>query len=149
MRETLSDALKVSMKAGDKRRTSTLRLMNAAIKDRDIAARTAGTEKATDDELLQLLAKMIKQREESARMYEEGGRAELALQEREEIEIIREYLPRQMTDAEVEAAVRGVVTEIDAKGLRDVGRVMAALKERYTGQMDFGKASGIAKALVQ
>jgi uncharacterized protein YqeY len=149
MRETLSDALKVSMKAGDKRRTSTLRLMNAAIKDRDIAARTAGTEKATGDELLQLLAKMIKQREESARMYEEGGRAELALQEREEIEIIREYLPRQMTDAEVEAAVRGVVTEIDAKGLRDVGRVMAALKERYTGQMDFGKASGIAKALVQ
>ncbi len=152
MREQIMEAVKAAMKSGDKRRLSTLRLIQAAIQDRDIAARVdnkgqaTGQDKIGDGELLQLLQKMIKQRRDSATMYTDAGRTELADQEQAEIAIIEEYLPKQMSEDEVAAAVGAVVQEIGAAGLKDMGRTMAALKERYAGQMDFGKASGIVKA---
>jgi uncharacterized protein YqeY len=146
MRDTINAALKEAMKAQDKRRISTLRLISAAIKDRDIVARGSGKEQATDAELLELFAKMIKQREESARIYDEAGRRELAEQEREEIAIIREYLPKQLSDAETEAAIAAAIGETGAASVKDMGKVMAALKARYAGQMDFGKAGAIVKA---
>ena len=152
MREQIMEAVKAAMKSGDKRRLSTLRLIQAAIQDRDIAARVdskgqaTGQDKIGDTELLQLLQKMIKQRRDSATMYADAGRTELAEQEQAEIAIIEEYLPKQMSEDEVAAAVGAVVQEIGAAGLKDMGRTMAALKERYAGQMDFGKASGIVKA---
>ena len=146
MRETITAALKHATKAQDKRRISTLRLVSAAIKDRDIAARTAGKPQATDAELLELFAKMIKQRQESLAIYETAGRADLATQEREEIEIISSYLPRQMSETEARTAIEGLVKELGAGGMKDMGRVMAALKERYSGQMDFAKASAAVKA---
>lgn len=152
MREQIMDSVKTAMKAGDKRRLSTLRLIQAAIKDRDIAARvdakgqSTGNDKIDDAELLQLLQKMIKQRRDSIKMYSEAGRTELAEQEQSEIVIIEEYLPKQMSEDEVAAAVGAVVKELGAAGLKDMGRTMAALKERYAGQMDFGKASGVVKA---
>lgn len=145
MRETLDAALKAALKAQDKRRVTTLRLISAAIKDRDIAGRTAGKERSSDEDILQLLAKMIKQREESARLYADGGRPDLETQEREEIVIIREFLPRQLGEAEVRDLVDGAIAEVGATGVRDLGKVMALLKERHPGQMDFAMASGIAK----
>jgi uncharacterized protein YqeY len=146
MRDTINAALKEAMKAQDKRRVSTLRLITAAIKDRDIAARTRTTGKATDVELLDLLAKMIKQREESEKIYRDAGRAELAQQEAEEIAIIREYLPKQLSGAEMEKAIAEAVAETGAASVKDMGKVMAALKARYAGQMDFGKAGALVKA---
>ena len=146
MRDTINAALKEAMKAQDKRRISTLRLISAAIKDRDIVARGSGKEQASDAELLELFAKMIKQREESAKIYDEAGRRELAEQEREEIAIIREYLPKQLSDAETEAAIAAAIGETGAASVKDMGKVMAALKARYAGQMDFGKAGAIVKA---
>jgi len=146
MRETITAALHAATKARDARRVSTLRLVSAAIKDRDIAARTAGTEKATDAELLDLLAKMIKQREESKKIYEEAGRAELAAQEGKEVAIIREFLPQQLSDADMAKAIDEAIAEAGATTVRDMGKVMGALKSRYAGQMDFGKASGAVKA---
>ena len=122
--------------------------IHAAIKDRDIAARTAGRDPLGDDEIQQLLSKMIKQREESLRLYEEAGRMDLADQEREEVAIIRSFLPRQMSDDEVHTACRDVVHELGAASLRDMGRTMAALKERYPGQMDFGRASALVKEML-
>ena len=148
MRDKISDALKSAMKSGEKRRVSTYRLINAAIKDRDIAARGNGGERVSDEEILQIFTKMIKQRVESAKMYEEGGRLELADQEREEIEIIREFLPKQLTDDEVKEICAKIVDEVGGTSLRDMGKCMAALKERYPGQMDFGKASGVIKGLL-
>ena len=148
MREAIDTELKSALKAQDKRRVATLRLISAAIKDRDIAGRSSGKERISDDEILQLMSKMIKQREESARLYAEGGREDLATQERQEIEIIREFLPKQLSDEEVQAIAGDVVAEIEAHGLRDVGRVMAVLKERYPGQMDFAKASATVKGLL-
>lgn len=148
MREAIDTELKSALKAQDKRRVATLRLISAAIKDRDIAGRSSGKERISDDEILQLMSKMIKQREESARLYAEGGREDLATQERQEIEIIREFLPKQLSDKEVQAIAGDVVAEIEAHGLRDVGRVMAVLKERYPGQMDFAKASATVKGLL-
>lgn len=148
MRQKIDEALKVALKAQEKRRVSTLRLISAAIKDRDIAVRGSGKDRVTDDEVLQILAKMIKQRDESARLYEEGGRLDLAEQEREEAEIIREFLPKQLSEDEVKSACREVVSETGAQGLRDVGRCMNALKERYPGQMDFSKASGMVKGIL-
>nr|WP_281418126.1 GatB/YqeY domain-containing protein [Ancylobacter dichloromethanicus] len=148
LRDDINTSLKEAMKAQDKRRLGTLRLVNAAIKDRDIEARGHGKDPLSDDELLGLLAKMIKQREESARVYEEAGRADLATQEREETAIIQGFLPAQMTEAEAQAAIAAVIAEIDARGLKDMGRTMAALKERHTGVMDFAKASGTVKALL-
>ena len=145
MRETISDALKAATKAQDKRRVSTLRLVSAAIKDRDIAARTAGKGEATDAELLDLFAKMIKQREESEKIYRDAGRAERASQEAEEIAIIREFLPKQLSDADMQKAIADAVAEAGATGVKDMGKVMAALKSRYAGQMDFAKASALVK----
>ncbi|PSJ60501.1 GatB/YqeY domain-containing protein [Kumtagia ephedrae] len=149
MRAAIAEALKTSLKAQDKRRTSTLRLINAAIQDRDIANRGAGKDPVNDEEILQILAKMVKQREESAAAFEQGSRLELAEQERQEIAIIREFLPRQLGEDEVKRACRQVVDEVGAGGLRDMGRCMNALKEKYPGKMDFGKASGIVKELLQ
>lgn len=149
MRETLAEALKTALKAGDKRRTSTLRLIQAAIQDRDIAHRGSGKDPVSDDEILQILTKMVKQRQESAKAFEEGARLELAAQERDEITIITDFLPKQMEDAAVRDAAQKVIAELGAEGLRDMGRIMNALKERYPGQMDFGKASGIVKELLQ
>jgi uncharacterized protein YqeY len=146
MREAITAALKDATKAQDKRRISTLRLVSAAIKDRDIAARTAGKTQATDAELLELFAKMIKQREESQKIYADAGRAELAKQEGEEIEIIREFLPTQLSDKEMEKAITAAITESGAAGVKDMGKVMAALKARYAGQMDFAKASAAVKS---
>ena len=145
MRETITAALKHATKAQDKRRISTLRLMSAAIKDRDIAARTAGKTQATDAELLELFAKMIKQREESEKIYAEAGRAELAKQEAEEIVIIREFLPQQLSGEELEQAVSDAIEKTGASSARDMGKVMAALKARYAGQMDFARASALVK----
>jgi uncharacterized protein len=122
--------------------------MNAAIKDRDIEARGAGKPAATDDELLSFLQKMIKQRQESLAIYEKAGRADLATQEREEIEIISSYLPKQMSETEARRAIESLVKELGAGGMKDMGRVMAALKERYSGQMDFAKASGLLKGML-
>ncbi|MFC7064502.1 GatB/YqeY domain-containing protein [Brucella rhizosphaerae] len=149
LRQEISQALTQAMKAQDKLRLSTLRLIMAAVKDRDIANRGAGKDPVGDDELLGILGKMVKQREESARIYEEGNRIELAEGERAEIIIINDFLPVQMSDDEVKKACADVITEIGAQGLRDMGKVMAVLKERYAGQMDFSKASALVKTLLQ
>ena len=149
MRETITAALKHATKAQDRRRMSTLRLVSAAIKDRDIAARTAGKGEATDAELLDLLAKMIKQREESEKIYADAGRAELAKQEGEEIAIIREFLPKQLAEKEMEKAIATAIAEAGAASIKDMVKVMAALKASYAGQMDFAKASGLVKARLQ
>jgi uncharacterized protein YqeY len=149
MRETINAALKDAIKAQDKRRMSTLRLINAAIKDRDIAARSNGKEGVSDDEILEILARMIKQRRQSIEAYEAGGRAELAEQEQEEIDIITSFLPKQMSDDEVRTACEEVVKELGCGGFKDMGRTMGALKERYKGQMDFSKASQIVKELLK
>jgi uncharacterized protein YqeY len=149
MRETISEALKAALKAQDKRRTATLRLILAAIHDRDIAHRGAGKDPVSDEEIIQILAKMVKQREESARMYEEGSRVDLAIQERDEIGIIKDFLPRQLDEEGVKYACQNVIKEIGADGLRDMGRCMAALKEKFPGKMDFGKASGMVKDMLK
>jgi len=146
MRETITAALKHATKAQDKRRISTLRLISAAIKDRDIAARTAGKGEASDAELLDLLAKMIKQREQSEKIYADAGRTELATQEAEEIAIIREYLPKQLSEKDMEAAIAEAIEQAGATSVKDMGKVMAELKARYAGQMDFAKASAAVKA---
>jgi uncharacterized protein YqeY len=149
MRDTIAGALNTAIKAKDKRRVPTLRLILAAIKDRDILNRGTGKEPATNDEISSILAKMIKQREESAKLYEEGNRRELAEQERAEIEIIRDFMPTQLSDDEIRQVAKQVIDEIGASGLRDMGKSMNALKERYAGQMDFSKASSIVKEMLQ
>ncbi|MEN3976226.1 GatB/YqeY domain-containing protein [Emcibacter sp. SYSU 3D8] len=147
LREQLTEALKDAMRGQDKRRTSTLRLILAAIKDRDIAGRENGSRDLVgDDEILQLLQKMVRQRRESIETFEKGGRMELADQERDEIVVIEGFLPKQMADSEIDAAVDAMVAKLGAVGLKDMGKVMAALRERYPGTMDFGKASAAAKA---
>lgn len=146
MRDTITAALQAATKAREARRVSTLRLISAAIKDRDIAARTAGKDQASDAELLELLSKMIKQREESQKIYAEAGRTELAAQEGEEVAIIREFLPKQLSEADMAKAIDEAIADVGAESVRDMGKVMAALKSRYAGQMDFGKASGAVKA---
>lgn len=149
LRQTISEALTTAQKAQEKRRVSTLRLVLAAAKDRDIANRSAGKDPVGDEELLAILTKMIKQREESAKIYEEAGRAELAENEREEIAIIAAFLPEQMSDEEIRVACTETIAEINAEGLRDMGKVMAALKEKYAGEMDFSKASSFVKDLLK
>jgi uncharacterized protein YqeY len=149
MRERLAQALKDAQKSQDKRRTSTLRLINAAIQDRDIANRGASKDPVSDEEILQILVKMVKQREESAKAFEEGNRLELAEQERDEIAIIKQFLPKQLGDEDVRKLCAQLVNEMGADGLRDMGRCMNALKEKYPGKMDFSKASGIVKGLLQ
>jgi uncharacterized protein YqeY len=149
LREQLGAALKEAMKASDRKRTGTLRLVLAALKDRDIAARTAESrEGISDDEILSLLAKLIKQREDSIALYEQGGRPELAAAEREEIAVIREYLPKQMDEGEAKAAIAAVIAEVGAASMKDMGKVMALLKERFAGKMDFSKASAAVKELL-
>ena len=141
MRERLQAALKDAMRAKEAARLSTLRLINAAIKDRDIAVRGDGQDAGVSDaDILGILGKMVKQRQESARAYEEGGRLELAEKELEEIRVIEEFLPRQLSAAEVDAAITDAVAEAGATGIRDMGKVMAVLKGKYAGQMDFGAA---------
>jgi uncharacterized protein YqeY len=149
MREKINEALKTAVKQQDKRRMSTLRLINAAIKDRDIAARSGDKQSVSDAEVMEILAKMVKQRQESIKTYTEGGRPELAQQEQEEIEIIQDFLPKQLSEDETRAAVIELMDEIGCEGLKDMGKTMGALKERYAGQMDFGKASQIVKQQIQ
>lgn len=145
MRTKITENIKQAMKDKNTRRLSTLRLMNAAIQDRDIALRGKGKDKADNEEVLDILTKMIKQREESSRMYREGKRPELEAQELEEMEIIREFLPVQLTPEETEAAVSEAIAETDAESLRDMGKVMGILKERYRGQLDMGVVGGLVK----
>ena len=146
LRDDINNALKEAMKAKDELRVSTLRLINAALKNADIEARGQGRGPLGDEELLGLLQKMIKQRQESIDLYEKGGRAELAQKEREEIAIISAYLPHQMSEEDAQAAIAGVIKDTGAAGMKDMGKVMAALKARYAGKMDFAKASTLVKA---
>jgi uncharacterized protein len=148
LRDEINTALKGAMKARDERRVSTLRLVNAAIQNADIEAETAKKSALSDDDLLGLLQKMIKQRQESVEIYDKAGRKELADQERGEIEVIRAYLPQQMSEAEAKAAIADVIKTTGAQGIKDMGKVMAALKQGYAGKMDFGKASGLVKGLL-
>ncbi|MEX0645234.1 MAG: GatB/YqeY domain-containing protein [Parvularculaceae bacterium] len=147
LREKIDNALKTAMKArDDKIRVMTLRLINAAIKDRDIAARAEDRcEGVSDEEILVLLAKMVKQREDSAAAFEAGARPELAEQERAEIKVIRDFMPRQLSDAEIEKAVKELIVELNANGLKDMGKTMAALKERYAGAVDVARAGALMK----
>ena len=147
LRERLQISLKDAMKAKEADRLSTLRLINAAIKDREIAARGEGNEMEVGEaDILAILGKMVKQRQESARAYEEGGRLELAEKELAEVKVIEEFLPRQLTAAEVEAAIAAAVVDAGASSIRDMGKVMAVLKAKYTGQMDFGAVGPMVKA---
>ena len=147
LRARVNGALKEAMKAKEADKLATLRLINAAIKDRDIEARGDGQEEGVgDDAVLSILGKMVKQRQESAKVYEEGGRLELAEKERAEILIIEEFLPRQLSEDEAAAAVEAAIAEVGATTIRDMGKVMGALKAKYTGQMDFGKAGPMVKA---
>jgi hypothetical protein len=148
MRDQINAALKEAMLSQDKRRISTLRLISAAIKDREIAARTAGRDPIQNNDITEILTKMIKQRLESARLYEEGNRLDLAEQEREEIEIVRSFLPEQMNDEQVRNVCAETVKTTGAAGLRDMGKCMQALKSRYAGRMDFSKASAVVRGLL-
>jgi uncharacterized protein len=145
LRDEFTASLKEAMKAGDKLKVSTLRLITSALKDRDIEARGAG-KTLTDDDILALLQKMVKQRQESLKIYQDAGRSDLAEQEQGEITIIQSYLPQQMEESEVSSAIDSVIAEIGAASIKDMGKVMAALKERFAGRMDFGAASGVIKA---
>jgi uncharacterized protein len=146
LRDDINTAVKEAMKAKEERKLSTLRMVNAAIKNADIDARGQGKPPLSDADLLALLQKMIKQRQESVELYDKGGRAELAAQEREEIAVISAYLPKQMTDDEVNAAIKAAIAETGAAGMKDMGKVIGVLRGKYAGQMDFGKASGLVKA---
>ena len=148
LREQINDAVKAAMKSQDKLRLSTLRLVNAAIKNADIEARGAGKDALADADILGLLQKLIKQRQESVELYDKGGRAELAEQERGEIAIISGFLPQQLSDAEAKEAIAGVIRETGAAGMKDMGKVIAALKARYAGRMDFAKASALVKSML-
>ena len=146
LRDQLTEAVKTAMRARETRRLGTLRLVMAAIKDLDLAPNSKAV---GDAEILQLLAKMIKQRRESIAIYEANARTELAQQERDEIVIIEEFLPKQMTEVEVRSAIAAAITESGAQTIKDMGKVMTVLKGRFTGQMDFGKASSVVKDLLK
>jgi uncharacterized protein len=146
IRDDINNALKEAMKAKDERRVSTLRLVNSTLKNADIEARGQGKEPLGEDAVPGVLQKMIKQRNESADLYDKGGRAELAQQEREEIAIISAYLPKQMSEDEVKAAITEAVKETGAAGMKDMGKVVGALRGKYAGKMDFAKASALVKA---
>ena len=149
MRDEINTQVKQAMRDQEKERLTTLRLINAAIKDHDIAARSDGNyDGVSDDEILQVLAKMIKQRTESAKIYEEGGRLELAEKERSEIVVVEQFLPKQLNDDELRAAVQKAIAGTGAESIRDMGRVMGSLKGEFAGQMDFGKAGGVVKELL-
>ena len=146
LRDQINDAVKTAMKSQDKLRLSTLRMVNAGIKNADIEARGAGKGPLADADILGLLQKQIKQRQESVELYDKGGRPELAAQERDEMAIISAYLPKQMSDDDVKAAISAAIAETGAAGMKDMGKVIGVLKTKYAGQMDFGKASGMVKA---
>jgi uncharacterized protein YqeY len=146
MRDRLTEAQKAAMKAGDKPRLATIRMILAAVKDRDIAGRTTGVDRIGDAEIVDVLVKMVKSREDSIRLYREGGRTDLADAEAAEIAVIREFLPRQMDEAETKAAIAAVIADLGAAGMKDMGRVMAELKTRHAGTLDSGKASGWVRA---
>lgn len=149
LRDDLNQAMKAAMRAKEARKLSTVRLILAAIKEKDIEMRTADGGDGDDDALItDILSKMVKQRRDSIKAYEEAGRCELAEREKEEISIIEEFLPKQMTEAEIKAAAEAVVAEIGAEGLKDIGRCMGALKSKYAGQMDFAKASVTIKGML-
>jgi uncharacterized protein YqeY len=146
LREEINSALKTAMKARDERRVSTLRLINAAINNAEIEAEMRGRAPLKEDEVVALLQKMIKQRRESVEIYEKGGRQELADKERGEIEIIGAYLPKQLSEAETQAAIAEAIKAVGAQDIKDMGKVMAALKQSYAGKMDFSKAGPLVKA---
>jgi uncharacterized protein YqeY len=146
LRNTFTEHLKHAMIARDEVKTGTLRLIIAALKDRDIAARSKGNQDGiTEDEILSMMQTMIKQRHESIKMYEQGNRPELAAREKAEIDVIQIYLPKQLSEDEVKAAIDGIIKSTGAAGVKDMGKVMAEMKAKYTGQMDFSKASGLVK----
>lgn len=146
LRDDINNAVKDAMRAKDERKLSTLRMVNSTIKNADIEARGQSKPPLSDADLLSLLQKMIKQRQELVELYDKGGRAELATQEREEIAIISAYLPQQMSEDETKSAIAAEIAATGAAGMKDMGKVIAALKAKYAGQMDFGKASGLVKA---
>jgi uncharacterized protein len=150
LRDQLMADMKDAMKSGDKRKLATIRLMNAAIKDKDINSRTDGhdSEKISDAAILDVFAKMVKQRQDSIAAFDAGGRAELAQQEREEMAVIQSYMPAQMSDDEAKAAIAGVIAAVGATSVKDMGKVMAELKTKFSGQMDMGKAGGLVKGLL-
>ena len=145
LRDDINNALKAAMKAGEAHRVSTLRMVNSTLKNADIEARGQGKPALSDEDALGVLQKMIKQRHESVELYDKGGRPELAAQEREEITIISKYLPQQMTDQEIHDTIGALLKETGATAMKDMGKVMAALKERYAGKLDFSKASAAVK----
>jgi uncharacterized protein YqeY len=146
LRDDINNALKEAMKAKNERAVSTLRMVNSTLKNADIEARGTGKPALGDAEVLGLLQKMIKQRQESVELYQKGGRDDLVKQEQEEIAIISAYLPKQMSEDEMKAAIEAAVAETGAAGMKDMGKVIAVLRAKYAGQMDFGKASGLVKA---
>lgn len=150
LRDRLNQALKDAMKAKDARRIATLRLILAALKDRDIAARTSGDDRTgiPEAEILSMLQTMVRQRRESIAAYQQGGRDDLVAQEKEEIAIIEDFLPQQLSEAEVEAAAKAAIAEVGAQGIKDMGKAMGVLKAKYAGQMDFAKAAAVLKGLL-
>ncbi len=148
MRERFTTELKEAMKAGDKRRLATIRLIQAALKDKDIEARGAGRGQSTDEEILALLQKMIKQRQESMAIYDQNGRPELAQQEREEAAVIASFLPQQMDEAETRAAIEAAIRDTGAASMKDMGKVVGVLRGPYAGRMDFAKASALVKEML-
>ncbi|WP_230531573.1 GatB/YqeY domain-containing protein [Microvirga roseola] len=148
LRERFTADMKEAMKAGDKGRLGAIRLIQAALKDKDIEARGAGKEPLSDEEILALLQKMVKQRQESIAMYEQGGRTELAQQEKNEVEVISSYLPKQMDEAETKAAIESAIAETGASSMKDMGKVVGVLRAKYAGRMDFAKASGLVKDML-
>jgi uncharacterized protein len=150
LRDTLSNDIKEAMKGGDKKKVATIRLMQSAIKEKDINSRTEGHDSALtpDAGILDIFAKMVKQRQDSIAAFEKGGRPELAQIEKDEMAIIQSYMPKQMGDDEAKAAIASIIKEIGASGIKDMGKVMAELKTKFSGQMDMGKAGGIVKSLL-
>jgi uncharacterized protein YqeY len=146
LRDAINNAVKDAMRAKEERKLSTLRMMNSTIKNADIEARGQGKAQLSDEELLSVFQKMIKQRQESVELYEKGGRAELAAQEREEIAVISAYLPKQLSEDELKAAIAAAIKETGAASMKDMGKVVGSLKAKYAGQMDFARASGLVKA---
>jgi uncharacterized protein len=148
LRERFTADMKEAMKAGEKGRLGAIRLIQAALKDKDIEARGAGKEPLSDEEILAMLQKMVKQRQESITMYEQGGRTELAQQEQDEVVVITSYLPQQMDEAETKAAIEAAIAETGAASMKDMGKVVGALRAKYAGRMDFAKASGLVKDML-
>ena len=148
MRQRFTEAMKEAMKAGDKPRLSTVRMIQAGLKDKDIEARGAGRGEASEEEILGLLQKMIKQRQESVAIYEQAGRQELADQERAEIAVIQGFLPQQLGEAETRAAIQAAIAETGAASMKDMGKVIGSLRGKYAGRMDFGKTSALVKEML-